>query len=466
MKLKKFATIISLVLAVIVFSTAINITVFGINQRWRYSFETTASVKDWIARYGGNISRVKDSTSPNGDYCLKMTNRPKAWTSPAIKLDDILEQGGPGYYTVSVWVKVTTFGETGRNYGRSIIRGVESTSISHYYEPNYFSVIQPSTIQPNTWTCIQGNFSVTSDDIHRGTFYWMLDCIDPAEGQILYIDDFHLSKTSDVVKVPGEDFDITGFAVNDKPFLDYYYYENMPTNYSEDERAAWYYDRLNSAPLYFGEVVFTFSHAKYEELVNDYLNKCLNKWWKDKEIEQLNLTQEATEIIISEIIKYSGNVPAQKVDGFISTIKAAKELKSIVGKLGNLYKSDLNRLALTFADARDEGGFDTGAQDSSTVSIYLMRSDLYKYEYKIVHSSQRGVLDRNQYGELTEDTYVYLLNDLMSRLTDGYVWDGVYNEDGSPRVYLSYFQRPSINKVLRGYSYINEYNYLTMGANK
>lgn len=363
---------------------------------------------------------------------------------------------------MAVWVKVSDFGESGRKFGRSIIRGVETTSITQYHEPNYFSVVQSATIEPDTWTYIQGSFSVASDDIHRGEFYWMLDCIDPVDGQIVCIDDFHIFKVSDVVSLPGEKVDSASQTINDKPFLDYYYYENMPNYDTEDERAAWYYTQLNNSQLYWGEVVFTFSHDTFNQLVNDYLNNDLNAWWKEQSDTQIELIKDSTLAIVTSMITHAPNLDSSKLDLFISAVCKPADFTNVVNKLSSLYKSDLSRLAVTFANTRDEDSYDTGAQDGSTVSIYLMHSDYAKYEYKICHSSQRGVLDKNQYGELDKETYTFLLNDLMYRLTGGYTWDGTYKTDGTPKVNLAYYKYPTINKVLRGYSYINEYNYLTM----
>lgn len=71
-------SIVSLLLIVTLFISAINISVFAINQRWRYSFEKINAMNDWVAKYGGSIKRVHDKNAPHGEYYLQMTGRSKS----------------------------------------------------------------------------------------------------------------------------------------------------------------------------------------------------------------------------------------------------------------------------------------------------------------------------------------------------------------------------------------------------
>ena len=436
---RRIHSLISFLLVLAILASVLLIQIQGINQRWSFNFETVDSVTEsgWFAMYGGEIAYTRE-TSHTGNSCLKMTGRTQAWHSPALQLDDIFYQGGPGIYSVTVWVMVSELDDTCLKYGRSIVRGCENTSFIQKYEENYFGVIADANLFSGQWKCIQGSFAVTSDDIHRGDFFWMLDTIDAIEGQVLYIDDFVMYKLSDSTDINNA----TTPVINDKPFLKYYSYQGMG-NYTGDEAAAWYYDRMarmNPKGQY--ELIFTFTKSMLVPLKN-MLNELAQKaWWEEQKILELAGIKKAIEIIF-------GNAFSKK----IGPILTVTDIYETVMEAEQAYFSDVVKFNndLTYLYDLPET-----IQKDVTISICLLRKSAYGgFEYRIYRSDKRGIIDKNapgseKLGIIDESLYNVLVAYCMHVLSGNYE---------HPVESVSYYQLPSVNKVFTGYSYLQEYTY-------
>jgi carbohydrate binding domain len=436
---RKIHSFVSFLLVLAILASVLLIQIQGINQRWSFDFETVSSVTDsgWIAKYGGEIAYAREA-SHTGNSCLKMTGRTQAWHSPALQLDDIFYQGGPGIYSVTVWVMVSELDDTCLKYGRSIVRGCENTSFIQQYEENYFGVIADANLFSGQWKCIQGSFAVTSDDIHRGDFFWMLDTIDAIEGQVLYIDDFVMYKLSDSTNIN----DATTPVINDKPFLKYYQYQGMG-NYTGDEAAAWYYDRMaRMSPKGQYELVFTFTKSMLVPLKNILNEIVQDLWWEKQKQLELSVLKETIENII-------GNVFSNQIGAIFTTT----DIYETVTSAGRVYFADITKFNddLTYLYDLPET-----IQQDVTISICLLRKSVYGgFEYRMYRSDKRGIIDKNapgseRLGIIDESLY----NVLVAYCT--HVLSGNYER---PIESVSYYQLPSVNKVFTGYSYLQEYTY-------
>ncbi len=444
---RKIHSFVSFLLVLAILASVLLIQIQGINQRWSFDFETVSSVTDsgWIAKYGGEIAYTREA-SHTGNSCLKMTGRTKSWHSPALQLDDIFYQGGPGIYSITVWVMVSNLDSTCRKYGRSLVRGYETTSFAWAHGENYFGPIADTNLFSGKWACIQGSLAVTSDDIHRGDFYWMLDCIDPVAGQVLYIDDFVIYKLSDNTNIN----DATTPVINDKPFLKYYQYQGMG-NRTGDEAAAWYYDRMdtmNVAGQF--ELIFTFTKDMLVPLKN-ILNEIAQKlWWQEQKQLELSELRKAIKMILGYAFSNS-----------LGEIFTTMDIYESVNSAGGAYFSDITKFNndLTYLYDLPET-----IQKDVTISICLLRKSAYGgFEYRIYRSDKRGIIDKNapgseKLGIIDESLY----NVLVAYCT--HVLSGNYEH---PVESVSYYQLPSVNKVFMGYSYLDEYmyrlNYEAMG---
>lgn len=374
--------------------------------------------------------------SHSGNACLKMTGRTKSWQSPALPLDDIFYQGGPGIYSITVWVMVSNLDSTCRKYGRSLVRGYETTSFAWVHGENYFGPIADTNLFSGKWACIQGSLAVTSDDIHRGDFFWMLDTIDAIEGQVLYIDDFVMYKLSDSTNIN----DATTPVINDKPFLKYYQYQGMG-NYTGDEAAAWYYDsmaRMNPKGQY--ELIFTFTRDMLVPLKNMLNDLAQKAWWEEQKILELAGIKKVIEIIFGNA--FSGKIgPILTVTDIYETVMEAEQAYfSDVVKFNNdlTYLYDLPETI----------------QQDVTISICLLRKSAYGgFEYRIYRSDKRGIIDKKapgseKLGIIDESLY----NVLVAYCT--HVLSGNYEH---PVQNVSYYQLPSVNKVFTNYCYLDDY---------
>lgn len=431
---KSSYSLLSTVLVVIISLIAINITVFGLNQRWHYSFEGNRASSDfgWVARYGGTISQTSE-TSHKGDSCLKLSGRTKAWQSPALKMDDIFDQGGPGTYAITVYVKINEVAASGRKIVRSILRGVQPTSTITLHNTNYFHVIKSVSIKSNEWTCVQGWITVTSDDIYRGEFYWMLDCIDTCSNQVVYIDDFDVYKASDSTYTNQSEM-----PINIKQFDKLYNYENMPSYLMDDsridERAAWYYDSFaETASLAHYELVFTFTRNECDEF-SEMINKVLLKqWWKDQEGISLNTSVELAKALLSSWVPMLGD------------IITVSDVVNTISRCSYAYKSDLSHFYNGFNYENAASKHQSSLQDDVTISVYLLKKSIFGgYEYKIIRSDHRGRANKDSIGMIDEELFNTLVFYCTHILTDGY---------GTS----SYYKQPSFNMVFNNYSYINEW---------
>ena len=436
---RRIHSLISFLLVLAILASVLLIQIQGINQRWSFNFETVDSVTEsgWFAKYGGEIAYTRE-TSHTGNSCLKMTGRTESWHSPALQLDDIFYQGGPGIYSITVWVMVSELDSTCRKYGRSLVRGYETTSFAWDHSGNYFGPIADTNLFSGRWACIQGSLVVTSDDIHRGDFYWMLDCIDPVAGQVLYIDDFVMYKLSDSTNIN----DATTPVINDKPFLKYYQYQGMG-NRTGDEAAAWYYDRMAvMSPKGQYELVFTFTKSMLVPLKN-ILNEIVQElWWEQqKQLELLEL-KKAIETIM-------GNAFSNQIGAIFTTM----DIYESVNSAGRAYFADITKFNddLTYLYDLPET-----IQQDVTISICLLRKSVYGgFEYRMYRSDKRGIIDKNapgseKLGIIDESLY----NVLVAYCT--HVLSGNYEH---PIEKVSYYQLPSVNKVFTGYSYLDEYMY-------
>ena len=99
-----FQRVIAILVIVLLLTSILCINIKAINQRWHFTFDNIGfdlEASGWYAAYGGNIS-VTNEEYHSGNYSLKMTNRTKAWQSPALNLDRIFYEGGPGIYVFTV----------------------------------------------------------------------------------------------------------------------------------------------------------------------------------------------------------------------------------------------------------------------------------------------------------------------------------------------------------------------------
>jgi len=411
----------------------------AINQRWFFTFENVGyDLLDsgWKARYGGNIS-VTSETSYAGSKCLKMVGRTESWHSPALQLDSVFDQGGPGIYAITVYVKVSSLPTDSLRFGRSIIRGFEETSFIELRGTNYFCPIVGATIPVNEWICLQGSVRVTSEDIHRGEFFWMLDCIDACDGQIIYIDNFSIFKASDSTEYMntsnGPVYDLTAYVVNDKAYEDYYTYENMPYFSDEEDAVSWYYNRMDNVN-YQGqyELIFTFTKTQVDQLIYNLADMHLEQWWENCSSSEI----EALSDICSAVL---GQLPGLELG--LDIIDVANEIQNE----GDAYLSSLEdfTLALTYYSMPA-----SSTQENITFSICLLRKSVQGgFEYKFYRTDETTLV-REQVGILNENIFCILVN-VCSK-----VIAGNYN---FPVSNLSYTQRPSVNKVYPNYSYILAY---------
>ena len=115
----------------LLFMMTLFMNVKGLNQRWHFNFDNIGfnlAKSGWEAGYGGNVS-ITNEHSRSGNYSLKLTGRYRSWHSPALQLDRIFYEGGPGVYSFTVYVMVNNLDSTCSKYGRSIIRGYEDISL-------------------------------------------------------------------------------------------------------------------------------------------------------------------------------------------------------------------------------------------------------------------------------------------------------------------------------------------------
>ena len=316
---------------------------------------------------------------------------------------------------------------------------------------NYFCPVASATINPNEWVCLQGDVRVTSNDIHCGEFYWMLDCIDATEGQVIYIDNFSIFKASDsttLMDTPlGEVPDITGIAFNDKAFLDYYVYDNMPVGLTKAQAADWYFEKLSSQTNTSSfETVFTFTPTQADQLKAHLLDIQLQEWRDENLYTEFNKSISIALDVLSLYGTFLG-----EVYGYISTVV---DVVDYFNELNELYFSDEQNFTNRFVRACIPSISTT--QEDVTISVYLLRCVLTPfdetecyYEYKIVRSDDRGQLSEDRYGLIDKEMYSFIMA-YCSRVMAG-------NHDVP--VQTSYFQRPAINKVIHGYSYLKEYQY-------
>lgn len=370
-----FQGMIAILMIVLLLTSILCIHIKAINQRWHFTFDNIGFDLDasgWYAAYGGNIA-VTSEEHHSGNYSLKMTGRTQAWHSPALNLDRIFYEGGPGIYVFTVWVKVKNVNPYLRKYARSIVRGQELTSFIEQYEENYFHPIELITTQENTWQCIQGWISVRSEDIHKGTFSWMLDVIDPMEGQIVYIDDFDIFKSSDNPNYmqPQE------AVINDKPYDPNTWYPGAG-DLKGDEAVAWYYDTMvNTDYKKHLELVYTLSGTKIKSLYSD-LKRRAEQELTQREIEALAETlNDATELLMQ-------NIPMMAP--FLVAIDILSVIQDMVSPI---YDFQWNKIRNAMDRDLEEEGL---TQEFITASIHLLKHDtlvLDSYQVKIQWSDGR-----------------------------------------------------------------------------
>ena len=426
---------IASILMIVLFVSVTMINVGAINQRWHFDFELSnfnLENSQWSAPYGGSLS-VSREMPRNGNTSLKLSARTESWHSPALLLDEIFEQGGPGLYNITAYVFVTAINENYSRTGRSIIRGVETTSFIEHVSHNYFGVVSTATITPGEWVCIQGGVIVTSDDIHRGSFYWALDQIRALPGQDIFIDDVDIFKSSDSTNASN----LTTFQINTKQFQPFYSYPNMPTFSDENSASEWYYDRMdeiNSNGRY--ELVYTFNTTQANYLRELLANAALEEWWGEQIQGDIEATQELVNIALSAMIPEFGEVVE-----IIDFIKFVNEQSS-------KYFSDIGHFSNVFTAASSKMNEN---QNPVTISVYLLKKQPTSgYEYKVVRSDDRGVLSVNRMGEMSQGVFE------LAKMYCTRVAANVYDlEEGFPQT-IPYTHMPSVNKVYIGYSYLNE----------
>lgn len=412
-----FQRVIAILVIVLLLTSILCINIKAINQRWHFTFdniEFDLEASGWYAAYGGNIS-VTNEEHHSGNYSLKMTNRTKAWQSPALNLDRIFYEGGPGIYVFTVWVKVKNVNPYLRKYARSIVRGQELTSFIQKYDENYFGKIALVDTVEDTWTCIQGWISVQSQDIHKGTFSWMLDVIDPIEGQIVYIDDFDIFKSSDNPN-PNQ---AQESVLNDKAFEKDFWYFYMP-DYTVDEAAAWYYDQMASVDASKHlELVYTISETQANDLDNKLMTIINNQWDMEANQELIDAIQTAGSLLLQTIVPECAPI----IGGI-----------DIVSSIFNISSSGIPQLSDFQEHLSDIIILDNYTQTNMTVSIYLLMHDkfgLNEYQYKIVRSD--GIEER---GSINKDIY-----DTLIGFCNYYVMGTTFNI-------------PSTNRILSTYNYV------------
>lgn len=289
------------------------------------------------------------------------------------------------------------------------------------HDANYFGPIASANLFSGQWTCIQGAVSVTSDDIHRGNFYWMLDCIDPTDNQVIYIDDFDIFKLYDN---PDKNSN-NSFIINDKPYIKGYPYWEIG-NRTGEEAVDWYFEHIGDYPVSsMNEMVYTLTREKIEQfqlkLTYDIERDWLNSMVKDELANAIDANRTLLGAFSSEI-------------GYIFT---GEEILNSMNANASKFKADLTVFSNHLSMIKNTSNH---TQDRLTYSIYLMRNDYFDgYQYRIMRSD--GILKS---GNINRELY-YLLSGYCSEYYD-----------------LTTYNRPSVNRIFVNYSYLSEEYYYSL----
>lgn len=159
-----------------------------------------ARAQGWTTFQGSTVC-VSSERAHSGDFSLKMSYRPYAWSSPTINIYNMLKQSGAGTYYIRFWVYVEDTNTT-TQHGRLIIRGGSTADINsfisgHLDSSGSYGVITENVITPsNMWINYTAYLEVKQEDIERssGIFNLMIDQIGAQSGQELYMDDFQIYK--------------------------------------------------------------------------------------------------------------------------------------------------------------------------------------------------------------------------------------------------------------------------------
>lgn len=200
MKKYSFATkilvfIITIVLSIPIIQNYTDITANAAAATTVYTQNFEDNASGWYAAYGGTVSRTT-SLKYGGSYSLKYTGRSASWHSPAINIYNAIKSGGEGFYNISMVVRVSNVGNSSC-HTRLIIRGTGENSFIKLQGSNYYySVTTPIDLTAGTWCYLGGNLCVREEDIQAssGTFNLMLDVLECADNQVVYIDNVNIKK--------------------------------------------------------------------------------------------------------------------------------------------------------------------------------------------------------------------------------------------------------------------------------
>ncbi len=413
------------ILSVIILATIITsffaIDVPALNQRWHYDFENfreTIDDSDWRALYDCDI-KITSEDAHTGSRSLKIYNRQHAWSSASLNLGRVFYEGGAGYYAFTVWVKVVNVATNGRGVARSIIRSASSESgFIDEHGTNNFGVISVKNSPESTWVCLQGSIYVESEDIDKGYFRWMLDIIDLADNQVVYIDDFDIFKASDN---PNQGQGLVA-TVNDKPYEANYDYGSSIYDCTS------YFNAMNNIDQYkHFEFVYTFkneSHAK--EFAETIRAAALEEWNAEQWQTVVDAAETACNAIMGELVPGYGELMT-----IIDLVDASMDIE-------NAFKAGINRFYLDITGAINAGD---AAQSNWTISVHVLRhTTTNTMEYMVVRSD--GAF--SAYCELLPGSYTSLLGYLNQHVTGT-----THNTPSINKIHSNYlYSRSDINSIV------------------
>ncbi|MHB1484973.1 MAG: apiosidase-like domain-containing protein [Saccharofermentanales bacterium] len=161
-------------------------------------FEDGTIPGGWSSFSSGSIS-ISSAEAHGGTRSLCQINRTNRWDSPAYNIYNVVKANGEGIYEIKFWVYVDILPKT--QSVSVLIRGnkVDANSFIINNGGNYFgSLMSNISLPAKSWVQCTSFVKILASDITRasGTFNVMLDFLDTASGQKVYIDDFEIGKES------------------------------------------------------------------------------------------------------------------------------------------------------------------------------------------------------------------------------------------------------------------------------
>ncbi len=390
--------ILSVIMIITLVVGAFTLTTPAVNQRWRFDFEAPvfSTYDEWNALYGCDVE-ITNEEAHSGSRSLKIYNRQHAWSTAAFDLGRVFYEGGAGLYVITVWVKVVNVATDGRGVARSMIRAASSeASFIEQYANNSYGTVRIERTPEDTWVCLQGSINVYSDDIDKGYFKWMLDVIDLADDQVVYIDDFDIFKSSDYIW----ETDVNGIRVpikvHHKAYEPNYNYGGNITN------SLQYYNAMASVdPLQHVEFVYTFKNQSHAAEFKRELNDLMQAQWVEEQWNTyINSIQTCTNAIISELVPGYGE------------LMTIIDLYQAVQDVDNLFNATMDKFEDDFTYVYD---LPSTEQTMVTYSVCVLRHvQTNAMEYRIMRSDNV----EQKVCSISPETYSVLLG-YLNKYVDG-----------------------------------------------